>query len=264
MSELAAAETVESFEARIAELAPHIRAYPPEGEGPFPAVGLYPGCGGAKAVHTRWARRLQAHGYAAFVVDSYAHRRIGRTEAYLTVCTGFRLRGPERAGDVYASLEWARRQPWADPARLAAIGWSHGGWTVLDALALRPEGEITAATGLSGLPEAPFAGLGAVVALYPYLGVLSRAASRPFVATPPVLAILAEDDAVVGWKTADKALRARQAEGAEIEIVRFPGATHAFDEREARDLRVRFSPELTAQAEVLILKHLEAIRDEGG
>jgi dienelactone hydrolase len=239
----------ETFEARIAALGPHIEIHAPEGPGPHPVVVLMHGCGGRRAHQSRWAEAARAAGVAALVVDSYAHRGISRLEAYATVCLGLRLWGRERAGDLYAALEFARRQPWADPARLAAAGWSHGGWSVMDALALAPGDLMARATGLSGLPEAPLAGLKAVFLVYPYAGPSSLTARHGWRMAPQTLAVLGGRDVVVGVRTPRRVLEKLAYAGAPVEIIWFENATHAFDEPEACDVRVRFDAALTAEAE---------------
>ena len=42
-------------------------------------------------------------------------------------------------------------QNWVDPDRIVVAGWSHGGWTIMDALALRPGREMAHFTGLTPL-----------------------------------------------------------------------------------------------------------------
>src|SRR5690606_33200046 len=123
----------------------------PQGEGPFPVVLQFHGCGGKKNLQERWAAVARAAGWAAVVVDSYGPRRISRLEAYATVCTGLQLWGRERAGDLFAMMEWARRQPWIDPKRIVLAGWSHGGWTTLDAMSMTPGRQIVKATRILDL-----------------------------------------------------------------------------------------------------------------
>ena len=38
------------------------------------------------------------------------------------------------------------------------MGWSHGGWTIMDALALRPGAEMARATRIDDLPAEPLEG----------------------------------------------------------------------------------------------------------
>lgn len=248
------AVSTETLDQRIAALAPY-DVVMPEGPGPFPVVVQLHGCGGKKPFQQTWAQVARDAGWAAVVLDSYAHRGIGRLSAYATVCTGMRLWGRERAGDLFAALEWARRQPWADAERLVAAGWSHGGWTVLDALAL---GEDAAqATKLDGLPAEPLAGVRGAFLVYPYCGAGSLARRRGLRFDAQPLALLGSQDAIVGTTALRAALEGLKGPSP-VAIEWFEGATHAFDEPDARDLRVRHDPVAVARAHDLYRAYLGA------
>jgi dienelactone hydrolase len=238
----------ETVQQRIDALLAGSELYMPEGEGPFPVVLQFHGCGGMKNLQTRWAETARATGWAVLVVDSYGHRRIDSFEAYATVCTGLQLWGRERAGDLYAMLEWTRTQGWADPSRIAAAGWSHGGWTVLDAMALQPGAEAEKVTRLSGLRDEPLEGLVGAFILYPWQGFGALAPSRGLRFDAPVQAIVGTGDSVVGGRYVARTLSAMKTPRLPINVEMFDGATHAFDEIEAQDWRVKYSPELTARA----------------
>lgn len=249
----AAAETLDH---RIAQLSPHLRVMRPEGAGPFPVVFMLHGCGGPRPFIEEMGRVAAEAGAAAVIVDSYAHRRISRIAAYATVCSGARLQGRERAGDLYAAMEWARRQPWADAERASAIGWSHGSWTIMDALALRRE-EMERATGLSGLPDEPLRGLDGVMLVYPYTNVGSLAGRRDWRFAPSHgVAIVAEHDYIVGPTRG--ALERQRARGAAFDILVFENATHAFEDNEAMDVRVRYNPAATAREHGLLRDMIRA------
>ncbi len=222
----------------------------PQGAGPHPLVIQLHGCGGKKPPQARWAKAALAAGWAAAVVDSYPHRGIDTLQAYSTVCTGLRLWGRERAGDLFAMMEWARRQDWVKADRIVAAGWSHGGWTILDAMALKPGAEMASATRLDGLPEDPLLGLAGAFVVYPYVGPGSLAARRGLVSRAPVDAIVGTHDVIVGGRGNVRILE-RIAAPHQMRVHLLEGATHAFDEHEARDLRVRYSRELTERAEKL-------------
>jgi dienelactone hydrolase len=236
-----------SFEAHIAALAPHIKIVRPAGEGPFPVALQFHGCGGLKPLQFVYAEAAREAGWAACVVDSYAHRGISRVQAYATVCTGMRLHGSERAGDLYAALEWARRQDWADAERFALAGWSHGGWTVADALSMSRE-TAERATKLAPLPEEMLAGVRAVLLVYPYAGIGSAAAAQGWRIKPKTSAIVCGRDLIVGKGGALKLVRRLETNAVPVSTEYFSGATHAFDEADARDARVRHDPALTARA----------------
>lgn len=238
----------ETLQQRIDALLPGSELYLPEGKGPFPVSIQMHGCGGKKNLQERWANVAKAAGWAVLVVDSYGHRRISTLEAYATVCTGLQLWGRERAGDLYAMLEWVRGQDWADRNRIVTAGWSHGAWTVLDAMALQPGKDAEKETRLTDLPEEPMAGVVGAFVLYPWQGFGALAPSRGLRLDVPVQAIVGSADNVVGGKGVARTLSAMKTPGMPISVELFEGATHAFDEIEAQDWRVRYSPELTARA----------------
>lgn len=249
----------ETLQDRIAALAPSVELFLPEGEGPFPAAIQFHGCGGKKNLQARWAAVARAAGWAVVVVDSYAHRRISRLEAYATVCTGLQLWGRERAGDLYAMLAWTRQQAWADPDRMVLAGWSHGAWTVLDAMALHPGRDAERETRLMGLPDEPLEGLRGAFILYPWQGIGALAPQRGLRVDVPVHAIIGTADSVVGGKTVARVLSGMKTPANVINVELFEGATHAFDEIEAEDWRVKYSPELTERAHGMYATFLKSL-----
>jgi dienelactone hydrolase len=98
----------------------------PAGQGPFPAVIMLHGCGGPFSGMPAWAYRLNAWGYAVLMPDSMTPRGVK------TVCDPAeqpKVTPWDRVGDVGASATWLRAQPEIDPARIAVLGFSHGGMT---------------------------------------------------------------------------------------------------------------------------------------
>jgi dienelactone hydrolase len=250
---------VSTLEDRIALLAPAADWIKPEGPGPHPLCILLHGCGGRRGFMDEWAERLKAAGWGALIVDSLKPRRISRVAALAGVCTGTLLQGRERAGDLYAAFAWAKRQDWVDPNRIATAGWSHGSWTILDALALKSGAEMARATSLSDLAAEPLDGLAAAMLFYPYAGVASLAGKRDWRIAPPASAIICGQDYMVGTDTPRRAIERQIARGAEIDLHFFKDATHAFDEGDARDFRVRYDPAAIAQAEAIFLKLLARV-----
>jgi dienelactone hydrolase len=183
----------------------------------------------------RYAEAALDAGVAVVILDSLTPRGIGRREAQLTVCTGLRLRGAERAQDLRTALDWIRVQPWADPERLAAAGWSHGAWSMMEALA--------ADDGHGGVGALKLA-----VLVYPYAGPLARTASCGWGANRPhVLACLAGRDAVVGRLAPRRAIARLQADGLDVELIELEDATHCFDDDHSSDPRSVHRPDLADQ-----------------
>ena len=227
--------------AHAARLETHIKVIRPGAAGRLPVVVQMHGCGGVAPMQFRYAEAAHDCGVAAVVVDSHGPRGIGRREAQLTVCSGLKLRGAERAVDLLATLRWLQDQPWADPDRIAVAGWSHGGWTIMEALAqTSPAGAAEAAT---------LARLKAAVLIYPYAGPLSRTASRGWGANRPrVYACLGGRDAVVGQALPERALTRLEADGLSVRRLVLPDATHSFDDPDADDPRTRYRPDLARRA----------------
>lgn len=219
----------------------------PDGAGPFPVVLQFHGCGGMQPLQMRYAQAAADAGFAAVVVDSFAPRGMPRLGGVLLVCTGVALRGSQRAADVHAMLAWLETQAWADAARVAAGGWSHGGWTLMDALA---HGRAASrATGLVDADPQRLARLKALFLVYPYASFPSLTSARGWNgARPRVSAILGGRDTVVGVRGPQRALERVKADGVPVEIELLPDATHSFDDDAAVDPRTRYRADLEARA----------------
>ena len=198
----------ESIAIQVAEpLAATISAdlYTPRGKSPFPAVVLFHGCGGVTPNVPAWAQWLQSEGYAALVVNSFQGRGLGNICGDSTP-----LRPEERAVDVFAAAAKLESMGVADPDRIAAMGFSHGGSTVL--AAWRTHGKH---------PEVK---LRALIAFYP--GCAGRLATPD---APPLLILAGGKD---DWAPAEPCVKleaaAREA-GRAVTLVVYPDARHHFD-----------------------------------
>lgn len=200
----------------------------PAGDGPFPAVvilhdcsGLGPGSSGAPA---RWSRELVARGYVTLVPDSFTTR--GHPGG---VCTDGRpgrgeVAPARRALDAYAALAHARGLPFVDGRHVGVMGGSHGGSTILAAIA---------ATDGGPLAHAQRQGFAAAVALYPACraryGGWRPNTDGVYRPVAPLLILIGDRD---DWTPAEpcRALVLSTRAGPQpAEIVVYPGAHHSFD-----------------------------------
>lgn len=221
-------------EALSAELSPFYRIHQPDGPGPFPTALLYSGCDGPHDNMRRWADALVADGWAAVIVDSHAPRGYDDHEAWRLVCLGQLLAGGERAGDVLVSLSDVRAMDFVDADRMALIGMSHGGWSIMDLLAMDAAGELP--LNLAGAPGAPdnppLSGVAGVVLVYPWCGPTNRAVEEGWDHPAPILFVLADDDVIAPSADCRAVAATLQAQGRSVEIVSFAGVTHGFDQKD--------------------------------
>lgn len=219
-----------SVDALAEMLDPHIEVHRPDGPGPFPAVLQMHGCGGVKEIQRDYARAAARAGVIAVILDSHTPRGISYRKAVATVCKGRRLLGAERAGDLIAGLRIVRRMGDVDASRLAVAGWSHGAWTIMDALALRIPAETP--HSLDAVPEDAFSGLRGAYLMYPFCGFPSLTARRGWSTAPPTAdMLLVENDARASETLALAAAERARASGAAVTTeIWADGLTHAFDE----------------------------------
>lgn len=189
------------------------------GDAPRPAVVLLHGCGGAHdargALSARmraYAALLTAQGWHVLIPDSLTPR--GETE----LCTqrnGTRaVTQRERRRDALGALTWLAARAEVDPDRLALLGWSNGGSTVL------------AATNLAHPEVGPAPRPRAAVAYYP--GCVSELQRGYMPSAPLLLQLGAADD----WTPAAPcvALATVQRAGATpVQSIVYPEAHHGFD-----------------------------------
>lgn len=91
-----------------------------------------------------WHQFLCQQGYAVVLCDNRAARGRGVSDTW-------RIRGDMgrvEMEDLHDAVEWAKRQPWADPDRIGLWGWSYGGY--FTAYAMTHSDLFTA--GIAGAP----------------------------------------------------------------------------------------------------------------
>lgn len=185
----------------------------PEGVGPFPAVVILPGCSGMEQKESTMADTLVKNGYVSLIVDSFSPRGLPQG-----VCNNpGRLDPLIRAQDAYGALIHLQTLPFVDPARIALIGWSHGGWSVLTAV-----DSVT----YSNYPEATSQQFRGVVAYYPPCGPWSN---YPTTFTTDILLLIGDSDDWAPSKYCESMIKNLSKESKPVELVLYPGAFHAFD-----------------------------------
>jgi dienelactone hydrolase len=209
-----------------------VTVFRPPGEGVVPFVVLLHGCGGLKheAMWSRWvqpwAELLRDHGVGTAVVDSFGPRGVDQ------VCTGnVAAWATRRADDAYSARAWLAGQRGVDPARIAVMGMSNGGRTVLAALR----------TTLKH-PEPFVAG----IALYP--GCQSDVDSRFYA---PLLVLIGHADTVTPARFCERMKAAQPADAPELKLVVYPRGPHTFDMRlpDRTQLRMRLGHDVEATAD---------------
>lgn len=196
----------------------------PTGASPYPAVVMLHGCGGmwtsGGKLGTRdrdWAERLAATGFAVLLVDSLKPRGLG------SLCKmKERPISPsrERVRDAHGALAWLTAQSWVRAERIAVIGWSNGGSTVLS----------TVDRAAPGRPK-PAHDFRLAVAFYPGCGPTARS-TRWRTRLPLTLLIGEADDwtpAAPCRDLAAHAVKTAKPGDAPVELVVYPGAYHDFD-----------------------------------
>jgi dienelactone hydrolase len=234
----------------------------PPGEGPFPTGMIHSGCDGPRDNVVRWAEMLNAEGWAAVIVDSHAPRGFTEGEIWRVVCAGQMFMGSARAGDVLVSLADARRMPFVDPDTMVLIGSSHGGWAIMDLLALDPPRRLP--FNLAALPEGPadpLAGVVGTILLYPYCGPANRARRDGWARPVPTLFLLSADDMVAPTAPCLAIAETLAARGVPVETRLFEGVTHGFDQAERSEFSpLAFDAAATAEALAAGTAFLETVR----
>lgn len=188
---------------------------------PVGTVVALHGCGGLwsardpsalAARHQATAELLAAHGWAVLLPDSLRPR--GERELCTQRIGARRITQAERRADALGALAWVARQTWADPRRLALLGWSHGGSAVLAAAdGRRADVQATVKPAVA-------------IAFYPGCGDALRQGWTP---STRVALLLGEQD---DWTPPQSCIALGQAHGLDVTV--YPDSVHGFDEPSGR------------------------------
>jgi dienelactone hydrolase len=249
-----------SFNQLSEQLTSHYRVFKPDTPAPYKTILFFHGANdlGWYEEYEIMLKRFANKGYAAVYVDMFA----GRGAKGDTVRRGALL-PTATAGDVFISLAWLRKQPWADPNKVVAWGSSFGGTTLMDAMVFAAEGKLP--LSLKDKPSHGLKGLRAIALLAPWcaddvMGFnLIASVHENFSSQVPTIAILPGSDAESSVKLCKSIFDRNKSSGANIQIIDLPDAGHTFFS--ARDDYGQpfadYSPSLARQAEDAIFKFFE-------
>ena len=191
--------------------------FPAVGAGSRPAVVLLHGCGGVFDATGRpgqrlvdYAAMLNAEGWHALVLDSLTPR--GEKELCTQRTGTRRITQAQRRLDALGALQWLAEQPEVDSKRLALLGWSNGGSTVLAAT-----NRLHSAVARAAIAPR------AAVAFYP--GCEAELARR-YASTAPTLLLVGESD---DWTPAQPCRELAGIAGSGLTLLAYAGAFHGFD-----------------------------------
>ena len=174
--------------------------------------GLYAATGARKgqlnARHQAMADLLVAEGYSAVFPDSFSPR--GETELCTQKIGSRKIDQTQRRADLLGSLVWVAAQPWAQPNRIALLGWSHGGSAVLAAT----DASRSDVRGQAVKPAI-------AVAFYPGCAAAAKAGYQP---SAPLVLMLGEKD---DWTPPAPCIALGTAVGAEVNV--YADSHHDFD-----------------------------------
>ncbi len=180
------------------------KIFKPNGPGPHPAVVFMSGCSGfngapAPEHYNQVAEKLRSKGYVVVFADYLDHR--GKLDC-VEVTTA------EAGQDLVAAAAWLKSQPYIDPKRIAAMGWSFGGNAILVAINKYKAEELV---------------FSRAIVYYPTCGGLWK-----WKAKVPVLMLLGSEDTLARSDMCQDAAK----EGANVDMVKmviYPDSLHCFD-----------------------------------
>ena len=217
--------------------------YPSTGAGRHPAVVFLHGCSGMfdrstgliSRLERDWASVLNGDGYSVLMVDSFRPRSIDQTCAPTTYNPAVVAARPK---DAYGALYYLQNQSFVRGDRIALIGWSAGGGTVLRTIPQQSGGRP------ASLPQGDFR---VAVAFYPALCSDQREAAS-WTSNIPLLVLFGAADVWTPLAPCQNFIAGALARGSRIELHTYPGAYHAFD---APDRPLRRLPQYTTTAGVV-------------
>jgi carboxymethylenebutenolidase len=176
--------------------------------------------------HRMWGEFWAEQGYVAILVDGFGPR--GYPHGFPRFSYDQR---PEelnevtvRPLDAYAALGYLRTRRDIIADGIGLQGWSNGGSATLAAMV-----EVAADTPGAVL-RTPTIGFRAALAFYPACGLKGMFDDGGFRPYAPVRVLIGDADEEVSPKRCANLVARSRAQGGDIEITLYPGATHDFDD----------------------------------
>jgi dienelactone hydrolase len=188
---------------------------PDQATGPVPAVIILHGSSGINPGEWAWASRMNAMGFASFVIDSFTGRKIIQTETDQT-----QLSMTADMADGYFALRLLATHPAIDSQRIAVMGFSRGGVAALYS-ALEPFRHAVIDDNLR---------FAAHVAFYPGCSINYTSAHLD---GSPILMLLGGKDDYTPAAPCIAYADALRANGAQAMVRVFPDGNHGFDRASA-------------------------------
>ena len=187
--------------------------------------------------HQAWGRLWADAGYIAILVDGFGPR--GYPKGFPRFSYGQRPAAVDevtiRPLDAYGALAYLRSRRDVQPDRIGLQGWSNGGSAALSTMSADTQGIPT---------PTPSTGFRAALVFYPACGLKGRfdGGYRPYA---PVRVFHGTNDEEVSAKRCRGFVERSRAQGGDIEIRLYDGATHGFDDPGSKRQNVEANAEAT-------------------
>ena len=172
--------------------------------------------------HRMWGRLWAEQGYLALLVDGFGPRGYPRgfPQGSYESRPGEVNEVTIRPLDAYGALAYLRSRPDVAADRVGLLGWSNGGSAAMATMSIGAPG-IKAPT--------PASGFRAALAFYPACGLKGQFDNgyRPYA---PVRIFMGTADDEVSPRRCGALVEKSRAQGADVEIRLYEGATHGFDD----------------------------------
>jgi len=190
----------------------------PRAAGPAPGVVILHDVWGLSDVYRGVAQRFAAAGFASLALDLYARGEKPGSPADMPGVMRFMHSLPDSRviADVQAAVDYLRARPEVAGRKVGLTGFCMGGkYAFLAASHCR---ELAAVVAWYGMLRAP-----AIDAQNPEHALDALANARC-----PVLGLFGAEDALIPQSDVDELRRRAEARRAQIDVVVYPGAGHAF------------------------------------